>query len=267
MNTHAQHVILAAIVILSPIVGSAQLSAPLRELNAALRDARDADLGADWDGLLDARTRVAALDRPADGVASYYIGYIDWRLSSLAYLVTGASGMTALLDRALEHLRSAVAAKPTFAEAQALLAMCAGVLAGADSSRAPALMPGVKAAWTAALEHGATNPRVQLLRAMMEFFVPPQFGGNREGGLERWKNAIRLFEQEQKAGRDLPPLAWGHAEAWAWLGAAYLTIGRHAEAQAALEEAVRLRPDFWWAARAALPQARRPIARDRGDNR
>jgi hypothetical protein len=38
-------------------------------------------------------------------------------------------------------------------------------------------------------------------------------------------------------------------------------MGRNNDAQAALEEAVRLRPDFWWAARAALPQARRPIAK------
>ena len=201
----------------------------------------------------------ATADLP--GMADYYLGYIDWRMSSLAYLVTGPPGMIPLLDRAIQHLRSSVAAKPTFAEAHALLATCAGVLGGSDRSRLEELVPILKTEWPPALEHGARNPRVQLLRAMTEVFAPPQYGGDRARGLERWKEAIRLFEQEQQETTSSAPAAWGHAEAWAWLGGAYLMTGRPDEARTALEEAVRLRPDFWWAARAALPQARRPVTR------
>jgi tetratricopeptide (TPR) repeat protein len=262
MNRPIHRLVLAAVVALPPFVASAQ-SPAVSELHAALRAARDADLKADWDGLVDARARVAAADRAthAPGVVFYHLGYVDWRLSSLAYLVTGQAGMIALLDRAVEQLRSSVAASPTFAEAQALLATCAGILGNADRSRLQELGPVMKGAWTAALEHGAENPRVQLLRAMTEFFVPPQYGGNRERGLERWKEAIRLFEEEAKRSSSGAAPVWGHAEAWAWLGGAYLTIDRHSEARAALEEAVRLRPDFWWAAQAALPQARRPTTK------
>jgi hypothetical protein len=122
-------------------------------------------------------------------------------------------------------------------------------------------MPLMKSGWAAALAHGADNPRVQLLRAMTEVFVPPQYGGDAARGFERWKQAIALFEQEDKRGSSAAIHAWGHAEAWAWLGGAHLTSGRHGEAQAALERAVDLRPDFWWAAHAALPQARRPAAK------
>jgi hypothetical protein len=218
-------------------------------------------LRADWNALLDARARVAAREGAGDpsGLVSYHLGYIDWRLSSLAYLVTGPPGMTTLLDRAVRHLSEAVAKMPTFGEGHALLATCAGILGNSDPSRRQDLLPMVKTSWTIALEHGADGPRVQLLRAMTEFFVPPQFGGDAQRGLERWREAIRLFEQERK--RDIAGSAprWGHAEAWAWLGGAYLSVDRHVEARAALEEAVRLRPDFWWAAQAALPQARRPI--------
>ena len=89
---------------------------------------------------------------------------------------------------------------------------------------------------------------------MTEFFAPPQYGGNRERGLERWKEAIRLFEAEAKSQGSAQAVAWGHAEAWAWLGGAYLMIGRPDDARAALEQAIRLRPDFWWAAQIALPQ-------------
>ena len=254
-------VVLVAAIALLPMVALAQSQAPLDELNAAVRAARDADLKADWDGLLDARARVAALEsaNQPPGLVAYYLGYIDWRTSSLAFLVSGQQGMAALLARAVDHLRASVAATPTFAEAQALLATCAGILAGTTPSRLEELSPVMKAAWPPALEHGGGNPRVQLLRAMTEVFAPPQYGGNRERGLERWSEAIRLFEREQKHASDKGGgERWGHAEAWAWLGGAYLTMGRHKDAQAALEEAVKLRPDFWWAAKAALPQARRP---------
>lgn len=264
MSREVHHTILATFVMLLSVVGSAQLSAPIAELHDAVRAAHDADLKGDWEGLVNARTRVAAAEGRVDPtLVSYYLGYVDWRMSSLAYLVTGPSGMVALLDRALEHLRASVTATPTFAEGHALLATCAGILSGTDPSRVPVLGPIIKNAWAAALEHGASNPRVQLLRAMMEFFAPPQYGGNRERGLERWKEAIRLFEAEAKSQRSAQAVAWGHAEAWAWLGGAYLMIGRPDDARAALEQAIRLRPDFWWAAQIALPQARRPAATDR----
>jgi tetratricopeptide (TPR) repeat protein len=246
--------------LLIPIGASAQSRASLDLLYAALRAARDADLRADWDGMLDARARVAAWDGAADAPAlvSYHLAYIDWRMSSLAFLVIGPPGMTPLLDRAVTSLRGAVAADPAFSEAQALLATCAGILANSDRSRLEELIPVMKAAWAAALEHGRENPRVQLLRAMTEVFVPRQYGGDPEKGFDRWKQAIALFEQEDRGAAKHAAPTWGHAEAWAWLGAAHLASGRHRDAQPALENAVRLRPDFWWAAKAALPLARRP---------
>jgi len=257
--------LLAFVVIIcgAPLLAAAQPPAPLDELHAALRAARDADLRADWDGLLDARALVAAWTGPAESAAqkAYYQGYIEWRLSSLAYLATGLAGMQAPLDRALSHLQSAIAAQPGNAEAQALLATCAGILANANRSRLAELVPLMKSGWAAALEHGPGNPRVQLLRAMTEVFVPAQYGGDPARGFERWKQAIALFEREETHGAGGAALAWGHAEAWAWLGGAYLTMARDGEAQGALERALALRPDFWWAAKVALPQARRSAAK------
>ena len=263
MHKSLRHGALTAVMCVAPLLSaSAQSSAAVTELHSTLRAARDADLSADWNGLLDARARVASWSGGDDAAAqrAYALGYIEWRMSSLAYMATGPAGMQAPLDRAVSHLRSAVAVKPEHGEAQALLATCAGILANTDRSRLEELIPLMKSGWTAALAHGDDNPRVQLLRAMTEVFVPPQHGGDAARGYERWKRAIALFEQEEKRG-SAADYAWGYAEAWAWLGGAYLTAGRHGEAQAALERAVDLRPDFWWAARVALPQARRPAAK------
>ena len=114
----------------------------------------------------------------------------------------------------------------------------------AGSAQLSAPVSGPRAASLAAVEHGAPNPRVQLPR-MTAVFAPSHDGGNRECGLERWKDAIR-------------GLPWDHAEAWAWLGGAYLLIGRYDDARAALERAVRFGPDSWWA-RLGLAQARRLV--------
>ena len=55
-----------------------------------------------------------------------------------------------------------------------------------------------------------------------------------------------------------PARSGGHAEAWGWLGGAYLMIDEPDKAVPALERALKLRKDFWWVARIALPQAKRP---------
>ena len=236
---------------------AAPIQQPIQKSNpSALAAALDADLRADWDALLAARRAVAAREAQPSATVLYHLGYIDWRLSSLAYMVTGTPGQAALTARAVDELRRAVDLSPTLGEAQALLAVCAAILANIDRSRMDELMPLVKPAWTAALGDAADSPRVQLLRAMSEFWMPPQAGGSRERGVDRWKNAIALFERERPPAGELAPI-WGHAEAWAWLGGAYLMMGRTADAADALRHALALRPDFWWA-KIALAQANAP---------
>ena len=226
----------------------------------ALQAALDADLRADWGALVAARRAVEVLAaEPA--VKDYHLGWIDFRLSSLAYMVTGTPGQSALLARAVGELERSVAVRPAWAEAQALLAVCAAMLGNLDRARLPTLGPVVEHAWTAAMAGtAADSPRVQLLRAMAEFWMPPEHGGSRARGVERWRKAIELFEREPPPAAPAaaePQPTWGHAEAWAWLGGAYLMAGRHAEATEALHRALALRPDFWWA-RVALAQAETP---------
>lgn len=229
------------------------------EVRAAKREALDADLRADWDALLNARERFARLPDTGDAapVKQYYLGYVDWRLGSLVYVAVGNPAMLPLISRAVEELSKSATLQPASADTQALLASLSGISIGLDRTRAATMGPVSKAAWAAALDLGKDNPRVQLLRAMTEFFAPPEFGGDREGGVARWKRAIELFDQEAKATLDPVAPTWGRAEASAWLGGAYLTINRPGDAVMPLERAVSLRPDFWWAARAALPQAKR----------
>jgi tetratricopeptide (TPR) repeat protein len=228
------------------------------DLRAAVKQARDGDMQADWNKMLDARGRIAALAEEEDlsALAHYYMGYTDWRLSSLAFIAVGPKAQAQLAERAVTSLEAAVRKRPEFPDAHALLATCIATLVNADRSRIEALAPRLKAAWQHALPGLADNPRVMLLRAIALMFAPPEYGGNRDKSLELWKQAIQAFEKERP--EPLMP-DWGHAEALAWLGGAYLMVNQPQEAVAVLERAVALRPDFWWAAKAALPVARSPI--------
>jgi tetratricopeptide (TPR) repeat protein len=227
------------------------------EFRAAARQARDGDLQADWEKMLAARDRFAAFadHQELGALAHYYMGYADWRLSSLAFLALGQPGSKRLLDRAVGSLETSIQKRPAFPDAHALLAACLGISLSMDASQQEQVLPRMRAAWQAALPSLESNPRVMLLRAMALAFAPPPYG-DRDKGFELWRRAIAKFETHRPEG--LMP-DWGDAEAVAWLGGAYLMLDRHHEAVEFLERALRMRPDFWWAGKAALPIARRPI--------
>jgi tetratricopeptide (TPR) repeat protein len=227
------------------------------EFRAAIRRARDGDLQADWNKMIEARDRFAALAANDDisALAHYYMGYTYWRLSSLAFVAIGPAAQGPLARRAVASLETAIDKRPQFPDAHALLAVCLATLVSSDPSLADQLRSRARAAWDGALPAGAANPRVMLLRAMSLTFAPPPYG-DRQKGLALWRQAIELFQTDQP-GPLMPD--WGHVEAIAWLGGAHLAASQHNEAVVLLERAVRMRPDFWWAAKAALPIARRPI--------
>lgn len=228
-------------------------------LQASRRAVIDADLHGDWAALVEAREGLLRLSgRPElRGLVEYEAGYADWRLSSLAYLGAGKDVQMTLLLRAASELQAAIAARPDFADAHALLAWVAGSALGTDGERAAPLAPLIQPAWKAAAPAIAGNPRVALLRALSTYFTPAAYGGGRERGLQQWTAAITLFEQKAPTNRELP--SWGKAEALGWLGGAYLGAGEPAEAARWFERALAVRPDFWWVRTLGLPQARRPV--------
>jgi tetratricopeptide (TPR) repeat protein len=247
-----------AIACVGPGVADATRGDKAADMRAAITLARDGDLQADWSKMLDARDRFVALaaDTEIAALAHYYIGYTYWRLSSLAYVAVGQQAQVQLAERAVKSLETAVQLRPDFPDAQALLSTCLATLLKPDRSNVDTLLPRIRGAAQAALPAGERNPRVMLLRAMGLIFAPPEYGGNRDKGFELWKQAIAGFEKERPA-----PLMpdWGHAEALAWLGGVYLRFDQPQDAVPLLERAVALRPDFWWASKAALPVARRPL--------
>jgi hypothetical protein len=228
---------------------------PGRELRRLASEARTADLRGNWEGLSRAHAAVDAMPGPAAGRAwiDYYLGYIDWRQSSLAFMGEGASGTIALLRQAAEHLLRALEAVPGFTEARLLLVIVDGGTMVSDPTRAAELAPRLTANYQKVIAEAPDNPRVKFLRAFMSFYRPGSTREMKDAALVSWREAAAAFPQKPSANEP----EWGRAEAWAWLGGTLLADGKPAEAKDALQRPIADRKDFWWARDIALPQAAR----------
>jgi hypothetical protein len=261
-NTHAFSRRIAQLII---VIGALMLPAvgatpsadgpgiPGRELQRLASQARTADLRGNWEGLSRAHEAVDALTTPGAGRAwiDYYLGYIDWRQSSLAFMGEGAGATIALLRQAADHLLRALEAVPGFTEARLLLVIVDGGTMVSDPTRAAELTPRLVDNFQKVVAEAPDNPRVKFLRAFMSFYRPGSTREVKDAALASWRDAAAAFPEKPSANEP----EWGRAEAWAWLGGTLLADGKPAEAKEALERAVAVRKDFWWVRDIALPQA------------
>jgi hypothetical protein len=237
-------------------VGAGAPGAPAPDLQRLASTARTADLRGNWDGLMRAHDAIAAMSSSARGGRTwidYYLGYVDWRQSSLAFMAEGMSGTAALLRQAADHLLRALEAAPGFTEARLLLVIVDGGTMIADPPRAAELAPRLTANFQTVMAEAPDNPRVKFLGAFMSFYRPGSTRAAKDAALVSWREAAEAFPGRAPANEP----EWGRAEAWAWLGGTLLSDGNPAAARDALEHAIADRKDFWWARDIALPQATR----------
>ena len=258
-TTRIARLLIVAGVLLLPAVAATPSAngpgVPGRDLQRLAADARTADLRGRWDGLFKAHDAIAAMPATRTDRAwiDYYLGYIDWRRSSLAFMGEGQPGTVAFLRHAAEHLLRALEAVPGFTEARLLLVIVDGGTMFNDPPRAGELTARLTANYQQVVAEAPDNPRVKFLRAFMSFYRPGSTREGKDAALVSWREAAASFPQKPPANGP----EWGRAESWAWLGGTLLAEGKHAEAKDALEKAIADRKDFWWAREIALPQAAR----------
>jgi hypothetical protein len=249
-------VTLAGVTVNSQTTGPAAAAGPGgpgRDVQRLAAQARTADLRGDWNGLMRAHEAISAL--PARGASpawiDYYLAYIDWRRSALAYMAEGNKGTAAFLNYAAEHLIRALEAVPGFTEARLLLVIVDGGTMNVEPARVAELAPRLRANFQTVVADAPDNPRVKFLRAFLAFYLPSSSRADKDAALVAWRAAAESFPR--RAPADEPE--WGRAEAWAWLGGTLLADGKPADARDPLERAIAERKDFWWARDIALPQA------------
>jgi tetratricopeptide (TPR) repeat protein len=198
-----------------------------------------------------------AADATVTAAALYYAGWTDWVLFHSEFDAGRKPEASAAIQSAVERLRRLVKLTPDDAEAHALFANALVGLAFTTPNGFQTVREELFGARRRALELGPTSPRVVLLDAEMVFNTPPAVGGSQEKGLQRWLQAIDLFEAE---ARSEPPDAltprWGLALAYGWMCQLYLSMEppRVSEARRAAARALSLRPDFWYVKVRILPR-------------
>ncbi|MGH7477502.1 MAG: tetratricopeptide repeat protein, partial [Longimicrobiales bacterium] len=179
----------------------------------------------------------------ADPLLLHYLGYALYREDTMAR-------EDSLLERAQEVLIRSAEIMP-LPETYALLETLFGRAIARSPWKGPFLARRMNRAQAAAQRLGPENPRVALQAAINAYHAPGWFGGGLDRAEAELRRALELFE------RDAPPAplpAWGHAEAWAWLGRVRARRDDVAGARAAYQKALEIEPDYAWVRQRLLPE-------------
>jgi len=180
-----------------------------------------------------------ATDTTPGGERPYYLALASYRLADLAdphqpqQAKEPAERCTASLEKS-----SGSGALPAAAERLALESTCLHLLAGLEPLRGPYLALKSGGALKRALALAPRNPRVLLLRALVD-------RDRRDDPVQvarELRQATAAFELEREGVDQVPE--WGAAEAYAFLGRTLLEQGQTLAARGALEHALLLVPDF-----------------------
>ncbi len=194
---------------------------------------------------------------PGDPLLLHYDGYALYRKATLALVNPSTTNSRPMLDKAREQLEKS-SKKLLLPETFALQSAVLGRIIALSKNPVTGMTLGKKSgdAMDRAVELGARNPRVWLLRGIGAMFTPSMWGGGLDKAAAHLQKAVSLFESDQP---QKPMPAWGKAEAFIWLGQVYANQGKADAARAAFDSAVKLEPDNGWA-QALLSGRAKPVA-------
>ncbi len=187
-----------------------------------------------------------------EALLHYYAGYCDYRLVTFYQQAKNQELMTLHLEAAITHLEAAVKLNNKFAEACALLSSSYGQKISMAPMLGMTLGPKSGMTMQSALQLAPDNPRVILLDAIGTYYKPAMFGGDKDKALAGFKHAADLFDKEKSTDPLQPD--WGHAEAYAWIGVAYLDKKDAAAARTAFERALAIAPEYGWVKHELYPR-------------
>jgi tetratricopeptide (TPR) repeat protein len=196
----------------------------------------------------------ALLAFPGDALLLHYQGTAIWREAQLRLGMQQEDEAMVLFERAIAVLQRSAAARQ-LPETQAIIASAYGSLAGGGMTAGIRYGPRANEAEGLARELGPQNPRVLLLSGIAAYYKPAVFGGGKEKARTAVTQAIAAFAREHVAA---PQPAWGHAEAYAWLGQFEAAEGNREAARGAYSRALELAPQYTWVSRVLLPALDRP---------
>lgn len=182
-------------------------------------------------------------------LAHYYVALAEYRLAAMN---AGEKEQLEHLNQSIEQLEKVIEMDAAFTEGYALLGSALGWKAGLKPMQSMFLGPRANKMVAKAKELQPENPRVIMIGAVSDYNTPKMFGGDPVRAMKGFEEAIALFEKEDVKDPLMP--AWGHEEAYAWLGQGHLVNGATDQARAALEKSLEINPDYGWVKYVLLPK-------------
>lgn len=216
-------------------------SAGVAEFNAAYQA---------WDGARFAAAaeffRHATADAPTNVTNFYWLGAAQFhrmlQLQNAPANRTNEAAAKAALEAAVDALTFAVKLDQHHAESHALLGTLYGMKINGSLFRGVKFGPRVARHEELALQHGATNPRVQYLLGMCQFHTAKKPAG--------WKAALQtllkaeiIFEAEARTIASPVDPRWGYDSCLTFIGRTYELLGQRREAVDYFRKALAMRPE------------------------
>ena len=210
----------------------------------------------DQDKLLESRTifEQVADDDSLAVFAHYYAASASSELANILAELKESGRRRKILEyveNAIGHLEAATAQDDSFAEGWLMLSAAYAQKITVKPLQAVGLGRKFNRAMSRAQELEPDNPRVVLLKAITDYNLPRIVGGNKGRAVEGLNRAASLFAEEVVEDPLLP--SWGHDQAYARLGIAYMDQGDLAQARTSFERALEINPEFGWVKRTLIP--------------
>ena len=172
----------------------------------------------------------------------YHIALADYRLITFYLSSSDNPEAEKSLIEAQKYLEKAMAANPSFGEADALYGYLLGFEIALHPEKAMSLGMASFDYSAKALEKHPENPRIHLLKGISLFYTPEAYGGGADNAIESLIKAAGLFDKEVVRDRLKP--SWGKEEAYTYLGLAYKQKKDYGKAKEMLKKALEVNPEF-----------------------
>ncbi|MCY4170255.1 MAG: tetratricopeptide repeat protein [Bacteroidetes bacterium] len=186
--------------------------------------------------------------------AHYYAGAASSSMANLIYEKTvdlGRRELASQINMGIKHLEAAVEINPTFADAWVLLATSYAHKMIVRPLKFIGLRRNYYHALEKALDLEPNNPRVVILKAIMDYTLPAIAGGDKNRAEEEFKRALTILSEETISHPYLPK--WGLDIAHARLGLIYMERGDLLSARESFEQAILANPDYAWVREDLIP--------------
>ncbi len=186
---------------------------------------------------------------PNNQYSLYYSAYTDYLLMMIKLKESDANLENTLFNSAIDKCKK-INQSNLLSEVNALLANLYMMKLAITPQQAPMLSMKVHEYANKSIAMDKNNPRVYLVKAIMLFKTPRQFGGNLDAAIDQLSDAISLFSIAKKDSL-LPD--WGFLQSIAWLGQMYEAKGNYKSAKATYEKALKIEPNYGWVKYVLLP--------------